>query len=122
MYFASYCLASFLLQWDPNEIRNRRMPVVLDVKQSNFSVTTTSTTTEEAIKDTSTASDKTIDSLYHSPGHVRVDQNEHSEHVHHSHQSMDFYLVGSHAIHVAQTSKCQKRWKNSSKFAYILAN
>ena len=74
MYFASYCLASFLLQWDPNEIRNRRMPVVLDVKQSNFSVTTTSTTTEEAIKDTSTASDKTIDSLYHSPGHVRVDQ------------------------------------------------
>ena len=97
------------------------MPVVLDVKQSNFSVTTTSTTTEEAIKDTSTASDKTIDSLYHSPGHVRVDQNEHSEHVHHSHQSMDFYLVGSHAIHVAQTCKCQKRWKNSSKFAYILA-
>ena len=67
------------------------MPVVLDVKQSNSSLSTTSTTTEEAIKDTtSTASDKTIDSLYHSPGHVRVDPNEHSEHVHHRHQRRDF--------------------------------
>jgi len=92
MYFV-YCLVFFLLQWDPNEIRNRRMPVVLDVKQSNSSLSTTSTTTEEAIKDTtSTASDKTIDSLYHSPGHVRVDQNEHSEHVHHRHQQLDSWM------------------------------